>query len=330
LITATGALRQHLATGQQEGEDEHLGALLTWIAPPAGLPILEAVERAERQPMGANTDPEFDDKVLEPLVRAFNKARHDGAPPALRRAKALAVRDALAPVVVAIYRATQQAIEILRELGLPPLPDLETLEAREVANFDNFMRSRDQGYRVPLHDSAKAATHKLVARESAVEGWGAALVHGDRVERARSLVDGAVIAGVIEAVTSVSVGPRRKEHYVTLRSKQAVLRARARDQLCSIGDQTFAFVVEGVSRDDQESLIELKLTKGVRRVGELVRGVALELGSAPPDWGWSLRQQKKIKERLADPPWTHGGEQPEAEARREIPDDLVAAVERLR
>ena len=55
LLTATGALRAHWATGQQPGEDEHLGALLAWIDPPAGVPVQHAVARAELTPMGART-----------------------------------------------------------------------------------------------------------------------------------------------------------------------------------------------------------------------------------------------------------------------------------
>src|SRR5947209_4892056 len=77
LITATGALKLHWATGQQEGEDEHLGALLAWIDPPAGVPVLEAVAAAELQPMGVKTDPDFDRNTLEPLVTAYNRAVRD-------------------------------------------------------------------------------------------------------------------------------------------------------------------------------------------------------------------------------------------------------------
>src|SRR5207244_3521480 len=56
LHTATGALKQHWATGQQEGEDEHLGALLVWLAPPADGDTLAAVRAAELEPTGVKTD----------------------------------------------------------------------------------------------------------------------------------------------------------------------------------------------------------------------------------------------------------------------------------
>src|SRR5919199_5029360 len=79
LISATGALTRHWATGQQAGEDEHLGAVLAWIDPPAGVPVLEAVAAAELEPMGARTDPTFDEQILEPLVRAYDDAPRAGA-----------------------------------------------------------------------------------------------------------------------------------------------------------------------------------------------------------------------------------------------------------
>ena len=67
LVPATHALRSHYATGQQEGEDEHLGTLLTWINPPMGRDVLAAATMAEREPMGVKTDPEFDRRELQPL-----------------------------------------------------------------------------------------------------------------------------------------------------------------------------------------------------------------------------------------------------------------------
>src|SRR5207244_8294292 len=57
LLTATGALKVHWSSGQQAAEDEHLGALLAWIDPPAGVPVLDAVAAAERVPRGVKTDP---------------------------------------------------------------------------------------------------------------------------------------------------------------------------------------------------------------------------------------------------------------------------------
>ncbi|WP_338832587.1 hypothetical protein [Bradyrhizobium sp. 27S5] len=78
LIAATKALCAHFASGQQEGEDEHLGSLLTWIEPPAGRDIFAAVATAEAQPMAEKTDPRFDRTALQPAIQDYNRARSAG------------------------------------------------------------------------------------------------------------------------------------------------------------------------------------------------------------------------------------------------------------
>jgi hypothetical protein len=112
LMSATGALRLHYATGQQEAEDEHLGSLLTWIEPPAGRDIFAAVATAEEQPMGVKTDPWFDARELQPAVEEFNKVR-DSGDPALVAFYESRIRQLLESVIRPIYTATQRAIAIL-------------------------------------------------------------------------------------------------------------------------------------------------------------------------------------------------------------------------
>src|SRR5919198_426618 len=97
LMAATRALRLHVAMGQHVGEDEHLAVLLTWIDPPRGVPIWDAVARAEGQPSGIKTDPAFDRLVLARLVQAYNKARRAHAPASALDARAHAIGTALVP-----------------------------------------------------------------------------------------------------------------------------------------------------------------------------------------------------------------------------------------
>lgn len=106
LISATQALRRHFATGQTPVEDEHLGAFLAWLDPlPPGASILDAVEQAEKHPMGHKTSPDFDQKTLSPLVEAYNKARRNGASLSPHIA---AIGQALEPVVLKIYEGIQR------------------------------------------------------------------------------------------------------------------------------------------------------------------------------------------------------------------------------
>jgi hypothetical protein len=168
LLTATAALRLHWASGQQPAEDEHLGALLAWVDPPVGIPIQEAVAAAERVPMGVKTDPEFDRTVLDPLVETYDRtARGPGASRRSAADAAMRIQQALEPVALRIYDATQRAVQLLIASGLPELPGLAELEALEAAEFESFMQARDDGRPITLRDRPRAAAFGLSTRESA-------------------------------------------------------------------------------------------------------------------------------------------------------------------
>ena len=157
--------------------------------------------------MGTRTDPAFDHDILEPLVAAHNAARRRGDPPTALARREQAIKEALEPEVRRVYGATQRAIALLREMGLPPLPDLEAMEEREAAAFASFMASRDAGYPLPLRDKARPAVFKLTEREDARENTGAAVTLGDRVARARGRLSGRVLRGTVADVQEVPDRP---------------------------------------------------------------------------------------------------------------------------
>jgi hypothetical protein len=340
LLTATGALSRHWATGQQPGEDEHLGALLTWIVPPAGdgqgsrRDILEAVAAAERVPMGVKTDPAFDRQTLEPLVTAYNAARRRGDPPAALSRRAQAIREALEPEVRRVYDATQRAVALLQELGLPPLPDLAAMEDREAAAFASFMASRDAGYGLPLRDKPRPAVFKLTEREDARENAGAAVILGDRVARGRARLSGRVLRGTVADVREVRSGPRRIEHRLVLVSDQRVLHVRRRDDLCWVDDSRLRFTVLDVRRTGRTTRLTLAVAAGMRSVGVPQLGATLELAPDAPEWWRLFRTRKHLSERLRVTPWTHAdGPVPPpavAPAAPALPADPLALVEALR
>lgn len=119
---------------------------------------------AELQPMGVKTDPDFDRDVLEPLVRAYNRAVRAGETTAIQARLAARIREVLEPVVLAVYAAVQHAIAILQASRMPPLPDLPELETHEAAEFAYFMDGRDQGIPLSLRDGPKAALRPGAAR----------------------------------------------------------------------------------------------------------------------------------------------------------------------
>jgi hypothetical protein len=345
LLTATGALSRHWATGQQPGEDEHLGALLTWIAPPAGLAgnaqgsqegsrrdILDAVAAAERVPMGVKTDPAFDRQTLEPLVTAYNAARRREEPPAALARRARAIRETLEPEVRRVYDATQRAIALLLGMGLPPLPDLAAMEDREAAAFASFMASRDGGYGLPLRDQPRPAVFKLTEREDARENAGAAVTLGDRVARARGRLTGRVLRGAVADVREVRAGPRRVEHRLVLVSDQRVLHVRRRDDLRWVDDPRLRFTVLDVRRTGRSTRLTLAVAAGMRAVGVPRAGATLELAPGAPEWWRLYRTRKHLSERLRVTPWTHadGPVPPPTTSAAAPPADPLALVEALR
>lgn len=332
LQTATQALGTHWVTGQQDGEDEHLGALLAWIDPPPGVHVLDAVALAEREPMGIKTDPVFDQDVLAPLVQAYNEARRAGASQTELAYRVDTIRRELAPIVLRIYEATQRAITILLAANLPPLADLAAIEVREARAFSGFMTSRDQGYPLPLRDRPKAAAFKLTAREDAVENIEAAIRAGDHVGRARARLAGEILLGEVVNVERVRLGPRRFELRFELLSQQRILKIRQRDELCWIDDPRLRVTVTEVQRIGRASRISLVITAGQRAVGLPIPGTLVELVPNLPNWGQLPLTYKHLKERLAVLPWTHAdGDVPPARARSSSPPaDLIGAVEALR
>lgn len=334
LMAATAALALHWATGQQPAEDEHLGALLAWIEAAEGTTLertLATVAAAERTPMGVKTDPEFDRDTLMPLVEAYNDARRAGASGALLARRGQAIREALEPVVQRMYDATQRAMRLLLESGLPPLPNLAALERLEAAEFESFMASRDQGFGLQLRDKPKLAAFKLNAREDAAENAEAAVVRGDRLARARAKLSGHVVAGTVTAVQSTKVG-RRTVHRLSLASTQRVLHVRQRDTLCWVEDPRLAFTVEQVRRQEGATELVLAMVSGMNAVGVPQRGAMLELTSGAPDWSRIYRTRKHLAERLRTTPWTHigGGDVPTSPVRGGAPTDPLAALEPLR
>ena len=78
LADLTSLLAEHWATGQSPLEDSSLAAQLAWIDPPPGMTGLQAALAAEDPlrcpPAGPATDPGFDQAILEPLIRNYDRA----------------------------------------------------------------------------------------------------------------------------------------------------------------------------------------------------------------------------------------------------------------
>lgn len=329
LISATFALRAHFATGQQEAEDEHLGALLTWIDPPPGRDILAAVAMSEKQPMAAKTDPRFDADHLQPAVEDFNKARRENNLPA-QNIHARRIEQMIEGVIRPIHAATQRAMAILSEPRWRNNPALADLGEEEAAQFAQFMQSRDQGYRLPYNDSAKAAAFKIVARERAVDNVEAVSIRHDRAARERGVESGIVLRGTVIDCRKIRLAPRSFETRMELSTHQNILHLRRGDDICDLDNPKLRIRVVDVQRRGPFSVVRAVVETGKKAALLLDSGSALDFGPKPPDPSMTALEFTVMSTRLATPPWTHTEAMPTAApSTRPRPDDLLSAVERL-
>ncbi|GIJ79262.1 hypothetical protein SAMN05443287_11060 [Micromonospora phaseoli] len=196
LVAMTQALTLHWATGQSAVEDLHLPALLSWIAPPAGLSGAEAAARAEDPsvcpPAGPATDPEFDNQLLAPAIEAYAAADDETA-----RVEAYAqleglLRDQLTPTWELMWR------------GLGLLRALEPgarVSGRWDGDRDAFTAYADHladgGAPQPRRDGAVAAAARLHRLERAAETYAVQRAYDDPLVMAEHRLTGEAFVGEV-------------------------------------------------------------------------------------------------------------------------------------
>lgn len=172
LLSMTGLLTRHWATGQSHLEDQHLGALLGWIDPPDGLGGAEAARRAEQQrdaegrllvpPAGPATDPVFDNTRLAPAI-----ARYDAAftVSAQRRAEA-ELRELLYAQMRPTWDAMWRGVTLLRRLPVASrVADRWKRDRWSYTGHRDRVRAGEPPQ--PRRDDAVTAARKLASRETA-------------------------------------------------------------------------------------------------------------------------------------------------------------------
>lgn len=163
LLSATGMLAGHWATGQSATEDLNLGALLAWIDPLPGMTGAEAALLAEDPvrypPAGPATDPTFDNEVLEPCVNAVRTARLTGR--SLDRAVA-ELTDVLRSQLVPAWELMWRAVGSMR--GLSPGRHVGSRWQKDVTAFAwHANHIREGGPPQARRDGAVAAARRLAA-----------------------------------------------------------------------------------------------------------------------------------------------------------------------
>ncbi|MFF8590704.1 hypothetical protein ACF061_04555 [Streptomyces sp. NPDC015220] len=335
LMSLSDLLALHWTTGQSGLEDQHLGALLAWIAPPDGVPGAEAALRAELDrdaagqlrcpPAGPATDPAFDNKLLAPAIERYDRARgalaaaEDGLEADERLGALTAAEREIRALVesrtLPTWEKVWDGLELLRSL-----PEGAHVEERWTRDRWSFTGHRDRVLAgeppQPRRDDAVTAANKLATREREQARLDAQTALDDPLVMAGRRLAGEAFAGeVTDVVMAYGEGKRPSPRpLVTVRTDDRPhLGERARVYR-SLGGrpQSAEFVTaedeEGDGAQDGGLLIVLRI------LDKMGRGKEPESGSVPEKGDrvcfTLFEHEQRGGAKLPDPeqtPWTHGG-----------------------
>ena len=299
LVVASEFLSRHYAMPVAPAEEAHLGVLLACIRPPAWMTLLDAVEAAEAQPHGVNTDPEWDGTVLEPLVRSYNDARRAGSRSRAQRLRR-DIRRALLPQLRRIHVAAQRAVRIMagpRWEDLSAFDALDRFEAYETYHFLRHMSAIRQSFLFPLRDRPDAGARRLLQAEVAEENARSAVEIGDPLARAGARLRGVVVRGVIRKRRHNRAG-RRQIWTFEIQTGQRAPKVRVDDDLRLIDDPRLVLRVCALRTSVRGSVISVRVTSGMRTPGVPPEGTVIEVTETIPDWGRPAQLGKYIRMRL--------------------------------
>jgi hypothetical protein len=316
MLTATGALAGHWATGQSPAEDASLGALLGWIDPPSGMSGAQAAAAAEDPvhcpPAGPATDPTFDNEVLEQRILAVRTARMTGDGRACDRARN-ALTQALATQLEPTWALMWQAVGLLR--AIPHGGHVPARWDADKAAFTWHARHlREDGAPQPRRDGAVSAARRLADLERVQAMMAAQRAFDDPLVMAEYRMTGEAFAGQVVAAEPGRVdatGRRRVlRPHVTVETRDQVL-ATPGTALTSPARPRQTARVVSMTGDGGRTQVLLELQGGMGRsltpepasvpaLGEPVCYAAFSDSYQPPP----------AFPEPEDTPWTHGGPPP--------------------
>lgn len=345
LLALTEVLTRHWATGQSSLEDQHLGALLAWIDPPAGTSGAEAALHAELTrdergqllcpPAGPATDPAFDNKLLAPAIESYDRARtrlaaaEDGLEADDRLGELTAAEREVHALVESRTRPTWDAvwrgIDLLREL-----PEGAHAAERWTRDRWSFTGHRDRVTAgeppQPRHDDAVTAANKLATREREQARLEAQEALDDPLVMAGRRLAGEAFAGEVTDVTmAYSEGKRPSPRpLVTVRTEDRPHLGERAKVYRSLGGkpQSAEFVgLEGL--EGSGMLVVLRVLDKMGRSREPEAGSLPEKGDRVCFTLFEHEQRGGAKlPEPEDTPWTHGGP-PGERAEAPLPDPVT-------
>ncbi|MGW2296152.1 hypothetical protein [Streptomyces violaceorubidus] len=352
LLAMTDLLGRHWATGQSTLEDQHLGALLAWIAPKdapePGRTGAEAARRAELArdadgqllcpPAGPATDPAFDNRLLAPAIERYDRARtalaaaEDGLEAEDRLGALTAAEREIRELVDSRTRPTWDAVWRGLDL-LRALPEGAHTEERWMRDRWSFTSHRDRILAgeppQPRRDDAVTAANKLATREREQARLEAQEALDDPLVMAGRRLSGEAFAGeVVDVVMAYSESRRPSPRpLVTVRTDDRPHLGERVKVYRSLGGrpQTAEYVgpafPDESDRDPHDGTLVLRITD------KMGRGKEPEPGSVPEKGDLVcftlFEHEQRGGAKLPDPeqtPWTHGGPPGEAAAVPEAAD----------
>ncbi|WP_225447767.1 hypothetical protein [Streptacidiphilus sp. P02-A3a] len=319
LLAMTDLLGRHWATGQSTLEDQHLGALLAWIDPPAGLSGAEAALRAETErdergqlrcpPAGPTTDPQFDSGLLAPAIARYDAARQLAEPGREQLpAREHDIDALLEAVLTPVWEQLWHGLELLRRL-----PPAAHLAERWTSDRWSYTAHRDRLAAgeppQPVRDDAVTAARKLAQREREQTTVGVQEALDDPLAMAEHRLAGEALAGVVtevELAYDTSGKTPRPRPLVTVRTADRP-HAEPGTELHRAGgpaSQRAELVDVGAHR----GRVTVRLLSGMGRRKEPAPGSVPEVGEQVCFTLFELtaRQSAPLPEP-EDTPWTHGG-----------------------
>ncbi|GAA4598271.1 hypothetical protein BJY16_002651 [Actinoplanes octamycinicus] len=296
LLTAVQALGLHWTTGQSGAEDAQLGVLLAWIEEGAA-----AARAVENGPVaGPATDPDFDNKVLAPLI--------ERAAPELPEV----LRELLLPTWDRMWRT----LDLLRRL-----PAGERVGLRWDGDKDAYtafaQHVAEGGAPQPRRDGAVAAAARLQRLESAASRYAVQRAFDDPLVMAEYRLAGAAFAGTVTLAAPDRIDDSGKRPVlrprIMVRTSEPVrvepgtaltspARPGQKARVISVAR------VQSAASDIVESDVLLELSGGMGRK------LVAEPGSVPAVGErlilTTLSEEFRRGGALPDPsetPWTHGG-----------------------
>ncbi|GAA0489382.1 hypothetical protein Ade02nite_73620 [Paractinoplanes deccanensis] len=290
LANAVQALGMHWATGQSAAEDAQFGSLYAWITAGAA-----AAREAERGPVaGPATDPEFDNKVLAPLITASSPDLPE------------VIRDLLTPT----WERMWHSLDLLR--SLPAGARVATRWDSDRDTYSAFVEHlAEDGAPQPRRDGAVAAASRLQRLENAAARYAVQRAFDDPLVMAEYRLTGAAFGGVVTLANPDRVDDSGKRPVLRPRIMVATtepVRVEAGASLTSPARPSQKAKVISVTptADGCDVLLELS--------GGMGRKLVAEPGSVPAVGErillTTLSEAYRPGAAFPDPaetPWTHGG-----------------------